>query len=61
MMIKKNVGVNDVAKDLNAIRLSFLYALEQKGPEFFFSKYMLGEIRSLKTTIKQIRDKMQKL
>ncbi|HJX30809.1 MAG TPA: lipopolysaccharide kinase InaA family protein [Thermodesulfobacteriota bacterium] len=59
MTIKKSVGINDVVKDLSAIRLSFLQALEQKNQNFFFKIYAWGNT-FFKDNEKKIRDKMQK-
>ena len=59
MMIKKNVGINEVAKDLRNISLSFLHVLEQKDQNFFFKIYALGNT-FFKDNEEKIRDKMQK-
>ncbi len=59
MTVKKSVGINDVVKDLSAIRLSFLHALEQKDQNFFFKIYVWGNT-FFKDNEKKIRDKMQK-
>ena len=59
MMIKKNVGINEVAKDLRNISLSFLPVLEQKDQNFFFKIYAWGNT-FFKDNEKKIRDKMQK-
>jgi len=60
MMIKKNAGINEVAKDLRNISLSFLHVLEQKDQNFFFKIYAWGNT-FFKDNEKKIRDKMQKL
>ncbi|HPD61559.1 MAG TPA: lipopolysaccharide kinase InaA family protein [Thermodesulfobacteriota bacterium] len=58
--IKKNVGINDVAKDLRNIDLSFFNVLEQKDQSFFFKIYAWGNT-FFKDHGEKIRDKMQKL
>ena len=59
MMIKKNVGINEVVKDLRNISLSFLHILEQKDQNFFFKIYAWGN-KFFKDNEEKIRDKMQK-
>ena len=59
MTIKKNVGINEVAKDLRNISLSFLHVLEQRDQNFFFKIYAWGNT-FFKDNEKKIRDKMQK-
>lgn len=60
MTIKKNVVINEVAKDLRNISLSFLNVLEQKDQNFFFNIYASGNT-FFKDNEKKIRDRMQKL
>jgi tRNA A-37 threonylcarbamoyl transferase component Bud32 len=60
MMIKKNVGINEVAKDLSTISLSFLHVLARKDQNFFFKIYAWRNT-FFKDNEKKIRDKMQKL
>ncbi len=59
IMIKKNVGINEVVKDLKNINLSFLHVLEQNDQNFFFKIYAWGNT-FFKDNEKKIRDKMQK-
>jgi len=59
MMIRKNVGINEVGKDLRNIRLSFLHVLDQKDQNFFFKIYAWGNT-FFKGNEKKIMDKMKK-